>query len=62
MTHKRVLHDMVVEFSIDDYEELDSMRRGMQRSLEEIERLLDDPMVYTPVPMLLPNYVYATHF
>lgn len=38
------------------------MRRGLQRDLEELERLLNDCVVYKPVPMLLPNHIYAAHF
>jgi len=62
MTKKLLLHDVVVEFSIDDMEEVEAMRRGLQRDLEELERLLNDCVVYKPVPMLLPNHIYAAHF
>lgn len=62
MTKKLLLHDVIVEFSIDDMEEVEAMRRALQRDLEELERLLNDCVVYKPVPMLLPNHIYAAHF
>lgn len=62
MAHKKILHHAIVEFSIDDIDELDAIRRDMKIGLAEIERFLDEPMVYAPVPMLLPNHIYAAHF
>lgn len=62
MARKLMLHHAIVEFSADDYEEVDAVRCAMTRSLEEIERYLNDPMAYAAIPMLLPNDVYQTHF
>ncbi|CAN5275635.1 hypothetical protein BH09PSE1_BH09PSE1_05710 [soil metagenome] len=36
-----VIHDVIVDVRIDDYEELEEVRQGLVRSLQDIERLLD---------------------
>lgn len=41
MVGHMVIHDVIVDVRIDDYEELEGVRQGLVRSLQDIERLLD---------------------
>lgn len=62
MARKIMLHHAIVEFSPDDFEEVDAVRCAMTRTLEEIERFLNEPMPMAAIPMLLPNHIFHSHF
>jgi hypothetical protein len=45
MAGHMTVHDVIWDVRIDDYEELEEVRQGLIRSLQDIERLLDGAQV-----------------
>lgn len=54
MAGHMTMHDVVWDVRIDDYEELEEVRQGLLRSLQDIERLLAGAHV-GPVNLIVPD-------